>query len=419
MLLALDARVFQTGMVGYPEALTDPSYCGQLLVLTYPLVGNYGVPDTTTLDTHGLPRNVESRRVWVSGLVVGEVCEQPSHWASVSTLHEWLQAEGVCGIQGVDTRALTKKIREHGSLLGKIVVDGSDDPAFFDPNKVNLVNQVSIKEPRVYNPEGEMRVVVVDLGLKYNQLRCLLKRGACVTVVPWDHPLDPSQYDGLFLSNGPGDPQMCSTTVENLISVMAADTHKPIFGICLGHQLLSVAAGCTTYKMRYGNRGHNQPCVHEGSRRCFITSQNHGYAVDTASIPSQWASLFTNKNDESNEGIVHRSLPYFSVQFHPEHCAGPEDLEGLFDVFLEMVRQTSHGVTWDTCDLPATITSHLIYKPRPEVPQPETGKLPKKILLLGSGGLSIGQAGEFDYSGESRLLISYIIVCVCVCRGER
>lgn len=392
--------VFQTGMVGYPEALTDPSYCGQLLVLTYPLVGNYGVPDTAALDQYGLPKNVESRRVWVSGLVVGEVCDQPSHWAAVRTLHQWLEAEGVCGIHGVDTRALTKKIREHGSLLGKIVVDGGDDPAFYDPNKVNLVDQVSIKEPRVYNADGEVKVLVVDLGLKNNQLRCLLKRRACVTVVPWDHPLDPTKYDGLFLSNGPGDPQMCSTTVEHLRSVMAASTTKPIFGICLGHQLLSVAAGCATYKMKYGNRGHNQPCLHEGSQRCFITSQNHGYAVDNASVPADWAPLFTNKNDGSNEGIAHRSLPFFSVQFHPEHCAGPEDLESLFDVFLELVKQSSHGVTREAWDLPSTLTSHLLYKPIPEVPQAEIGKLPKKILILGSGGLSIGQAGEFDYSGS-------------------
>ncbi|XP_045107647.1 CAD protein-like isoform X4 [Portunus trituberculatus] len=395
--------VFQTGMVGYPEALTDPSYCGQLLVLTYPLMGNYGVPDTSILDQFSLPKNMESRRVWVSGLVVGEVCQQPSHWASVRTLHQWLQSEGVCGIHGVDTRTLTKKIREHGSLLGKIVVDGSDDPAFYDPNKVNLVNQVSIKEPRVYNPDGEVKVVAMDFGLKYNQLRCLLKRRVCVTVVPWDHPLDPTQYDGLFLSNGPGDPQMCITAVEHIRTVMAASTIKPIFGICLGHQLLSVAAGCTTYKMKYGNRGHNQPCMHEGSQRCFITSQNHGYAVDTASIPADWALLFTNKNDSSNEGIVHRSLPFFSVQFHPEHCAGPEDLESLFDVFLEVVKQTSHGVMKEAWDLPATLTSHLSYKPSSEVPQAETGKLPKKILILGSGGLSIGQAGEFDYSGSQAI----------------
>lgn len=395
--------VFQTGMVGYPEALTDPSYCGQLLVLTYPLVGNYGVPDTSLLDTNGLPKNVESRRVWVAGLVVGEVCEQPSHWAASRTLNQWLIAEGICGIQGIDTRALTKKIREHGSLLGKIVVDGGDDPAFYDPNKVNLVDQVSIKEPRIYNPDGEVRVLVVDLGLKNNQLRCLLKRRACVTVVPWDHQLDPTQYDGLFLSNGPGDPQMCSTTVEHLRSVMAASVTKPIFGICLGHQLLSVAAGCGTYKMKYGNRGHNQPCMHEGSRRCFITAQNHGYAVDTATVPPDWVSLFTNKNDGSNEGLVHRSMPFFSVQFHPEHCAGPEDLESLFDVFLDAARQASHGVTRDTWDLPATLTSHLLYKPIPEVPQAEIGKLPNKILILGSGGLSIGQAGEFDYSGSQAI----------------
>lgn len=394
--------VFQTGMVGYPEALTDPSYCGQVLVLTYPLVGNYGVPDTTQLDQYGLPKWMESSKIWAGGLVVGEVCPEPSHWASVNTLHEWLLAEGVPGICGIDTRTLTKKIREHGSLLGKIVVKG-EDPPMMDPNIINLVNRVSIKEPRVYNPEGDVRITVVDCGLKYNQLRCLIKRKARVTVVPWDHPLDPIQYDGLFLSNGPGDPQMCSTTVEHLRLVMASSTTKPIFGICLGHQLLSVAAGCSTYKMKYGNRGHNQPCIHEGSRRCFITTQNHGYAVDSPSIPHDWTLLFVNKNDNSNEGIVHRTLPFFSVQFHPEHTAGPEDLELLFDIYLDLVRQSSRGVTRENWDLPAMITNHLTYKPIPDVPQADIGRLPNKVLILGSGGLSIGQAGEFDYSGSQAI----------------
>lgn len=393
--------VFQTGMVGYPEALTDPSYCGQVLVLTYPLVGNYGVPDTAQLDQCGLLKWMESSRIWAGGLVVGEVCAKPSHWASMKTLHEWLLAEGIPGIHGIDTRMLTKKIRENGSMLGKIVVE--DDPPFTDPNKINLVDMVSIKEPRIFNPEGEVRITAVDCGLKYNQLRCLIKRKACVTLVPWDHQLDPTQYDGLFISNGPGDPQMCSTTVEHLRSVMASSNTKPIFGICLGHQLLSAAAGCSTYKMKYGNRGHNQPCVHEGSRRCFITSQNHGYAVDISSIPHDWAPLFTNKNDNSNEGIVHCTLPFFSVQFHPEHSAGPEDLEVLFDVFLDLARQSSRGVTCENWELSSLITNHLTYKPNSEVPQADIGRLPNKVLILGSGGLSIGQAGEFDYSGSQAI----------------
>ncbi|XP_066960303.1 multifunctional protein CAD isoform X3 [Macrobrachium rosenbergii] len=394
--------VFQTGMVGYPEALTDPSYCGQVLVLTYPLVGNYGVPQTNTLDQYGLSKWLESTRIWAGGLIVGEVCTQPSHWASVNTLHQWLVSEGVPGIHGIDTRSLTKRIRDHGSMLGKIVVEGGDNPDFEDPNKINLVDRVSVKEPRVFNPEGEIKVMAVDCGLKYNQIRCLVKRGACVTIVPWDHPLDPTKYDGLFLSNGPGDPQICSKTVEHIRTVMANST-KPIFGICLGHQLLSVAAGCSTYKMKYGNRGHNQPCVHAGTGRCFITSQNHGYAVDVASLPQDWAPLFTNKNDNSNEGIVHRTLPFFSVQFHPEHTAGPEDLESLFDVFIDLASKSNRGIVQENWDLPSIITNHLTYKPSHDVPQAEIGKLPNKVLILGSGGLSIGQAGEFDYSGSQAI----------------
>ncbi|XP_069989210.1 multifunctional protein CAD isoform X7 [Penaeus vannamei] len=394
--------VFQTGMVGYPEALTDPSYSGQVLVLTYPLVGNYGVPDTTAVDPLGLSKWLESSKIWAGGLVVGEVCSEPSHWSSVNTLHQWLLGEGVPGIHGIDTRSLTKKIREHGSLLGKIVVEGGEDPPLSDPNKVNLVDRVSIKEPRVFNPDGDVRIMAVDCGLKYNQIRCLVKRGAKVTLVPWNHILDSAQYDGLFLSNGPGDPQMCKQTVEQLRSVLASST-KPIFGICLGHQLLSVAAGCSTYKMKYGNRGHNQPCVHEGTGRCFITSQNHGFAVDAASLPQEWAPLFTNKNDNSNEGIVHRTLPFFSVQFHPEHAAGPEDLESLFDVFLDLARQSGRGVTRENWDMPSIINSHLTYSPIPDVPQADVGRVPNKVLILGSGGLSIGQAGEFDYSGSQAI----------------
>lgn len=394
--------VFQTGMVGYPEALTDPSYCGQLIVLTYPLIGNYGVPDNEIKDQFGLPKWMESSHIWASGLVVGELCTEPSHWASVRTLHNWLEAEGITGIQGIDTRALTKKLREVGSMLGKIVVEGSNDPTLSDPNKTNLVDHVSIKSPRVYNPEGVVRITAIDCGLKYNQIRCLASRGARVTLVPWDHPLNPEDYDGLFLSNGPGDPAMCKKTVEQISGVLRS-SKKPIFGICLGHQLLSTSAGCKTYKMKYGNRGHNQPCVHEGTQRCYITTQNHGFAVDATSMPDQWQPLFTNKNDHSNEGIVHKTLPFFSVQFHPEHTAGPEDLEGLFDLFLDLASQSSRGVTQDNWDLPKLITNHLQYKPSSDVPQADISKTPKKVLILGSGGLSIGQAGEFDYSGSQAI----------------
>ncbi|MCL4121910.1 UNVERIFIED_CONTAM: hypothetical protein GTU68_030929 [Idotea baltica] len=297
-------------MVGYPESLTDPSYCAQILVLTYPLIGNYGVPEPAMNEVFGVPDNAESRRIWAGGLIVGNACDSPCHWASSKSLHQWLLQEGVPGIQDIDTRALTMKIREKGSILGKIILEGETDIPFKDPNKENLVERVSIKSPKVINPKGDVRITVVDCGLKFNQIRCLVKRGACVTILPWDHPINPEEYDALFISNGPGDPQICQKVVEGLKKVLLSSS-KPIFGICLGHQLLSVAAGASTFKMKYGNRGHNQPCVHAGTDRCYITSQNHGYAVDSASLPPAWESLFVNKNDKTNEGIVHKSKPFF------------------------------------------------------------------------------------------------------------
>ena len=242
--------MFQTGMVGYPESLTDPSYRRQLLVLTYPMVGNYGVPHASPQgDLNGW---AESGRIWAGALVVGEHCETPSHWASGRTLGDWLREEGVPGIEGVDTRALTKIIREKGTMLGRIIMEGDDINTVesFDPNTMNLVEEVSVKSVKTYNPSGSPRICAVDCGLKLNQIRCLVGRGAKVDVVPWDHKLDMREYDGLFLSNGPGDPQTCKATVDQIQNVMKEDKPKPIFGICLGHQLLAVAAGCQTYKLK-------------------------------------------------------------------------------------------------------------------------------------------------------------------------
>ncbi|CAB3242086.1 unnamed protein product [Arctia plantaginis] len=361
--------VFQTGMVGYPESLTDPSYHAQLLVLTYPLVGNYGVPDEEEIDEHGIPKWFESNRIWAAGLIVGEVSTRACHWraktlARSMAIRQW-RARGV---------------PPFGPL-----------PPIKDPNARNLVAEVSVKEPKIYNPNGTVTIMAVDCGLKYNQIRCLITRNAKVVLVPWDHDLNPNQYDGLFISNGPGDPVMLKKVVNNIRAVIEDKVNvKPVFGICLGHQLLSTAAGCKTYKMSYGNRGHNLPCTHSGTGRCFMTSQNHGFAVGTDTLPNDWKVLFTNENDKTNEGIIHKTSPFFSVQFHPEHTAGPTDLECLFDIFMNTVKSYKAE---KPCVVDDIITEKLKFVPT-------IHERPKKVLILGSGGLSIGQAGEFDYSGS-------------------
>ncbi|MBP3355994.1 MAG: glutamine-hydrolyzing carbamoyl-phosphate synthase small subunit [Rikenellaceae bacterium] len=329
--------VFNTAMMGYPESLTDPSYSGQILVLTYPLVGNYGVPPTETDPETGLPRFFESDRIHIKALVVADYSFEHSHWNAVRSLGEWLSEHGVPAIYGVDTRQITKIIREKGVMLGKVAVEGCPAPeAFTDPNKENLVAAVSCTEPQSYG-RGKYRIVLVDCGCKYNIIRCLLRRDTTVVRVPWDYDFSTLDYDGVMLSNGPGDPQMCAVTVENIKKAMAKG--KPVFGICLGNQLLSIAAGATTYKLKYGHRGHNQPALMVGTDTAVITSQNHGFAVDTRSLNEEWEPLFVNLNDNTSEGIRHRSKPFFSVQFHPEATSGPVDSEFLFDRFMAQVAE--------------------------------------------------------------------------------
>jgi carbamoyl-phosphate synthase small subunit len=328
--------VFNTGMVGYPESLTDPSYRGQILVLTYPLVGNYGVPPPHR--EHGLLRYFESERIQVAGLVVSEHCERYSHWNAVKSLGEWLVEQGVPAIQGIDTRELTKRIREKGTMLGKLVC-GEDVP-FEDPNARNLVAETSVREPVTYG-SGSPRVLAVDCGMKNNIVRCFLERGVSVTRVPWDFDFNGGEldHDGIFVSNGPGDPKMCGATIAHLRE--ALERGRNIFGICLGNQLLALAAGADTYKLKFGHRSQNQPCVERGTRRCHITSQNHGFAVDTATLPEGWEPWFENANDGTNEGIRHARLPFMSVQFHPEASGGPTDTEYLFDLFVESLKHGS------------------------------------------------------------------------------
>lgn len=326
--------VFYTAMTGYPESLTDPSYKGQILVPTYPMIGNYGVPVETEKD--GLPAFFESDKIHCTALVISDYSFAYSHWNSEKSLGQWLKDQKVPGLFGIDTRALTKKLREHGSMLGKIVFAGQD-VEFYDPNKENIVAQVSTSEIKEYG-SGKYKVVLVDCGVKYNIIRHLLKRNATVKRVPWNYDFTQEECDGVFLSNGPGDPAQCEETVQHIRKML--DRNIPIMGICLGNQLMARAAGAETYKLKYGHRSHNQPVMEPGKNRCYITSQNHGFAIDDKTLPDDWEPLFVNVNDETNEGIRHKSKPFFSAQFHPEASSGPVDTEYLFDEFVKNMEKS-------------------------------------------------------------------------------
>ncbi len=327
--------MFNTGMVGYPEALTDPSYHGQILVFTYPLIGNYGVPPVR-LDEHGIPEKFESDRVQIQALVVSTCSDHIGHWEAERTLGDWLSEEGIPGIQGIDTRALTLHLRERGTLLGKIVIDGEPEPQWYDPATENVLPRVSRPESQTFADDGTPHIVVVDCGAKNNIIRSLLTRGAHVTVVPWDQDLTALDYDGLLVTNGPGDPEQCRQVVDQLERLI--DDPRPIFGICLGCQLLGLAAGGRTFKLPYGHRGQNQPVIDAFTGTTAITSQNHGYVVDAESLPSDWEVWFTNVNDGTLEGLRYRRGPHRGVQFHPEAACGPLDTGYLFDTFLDEVR---------------------------------------------------------------------------------
>jgi carbamoyl-phosphate synthase small subunit len=347
-------------MTGYPQSLSDPSFRGQILVSTWPLAGNYGVPvkprtGEPYLDEQGIPVHFESQAVQVSGFVVAEACSEPSHFDAGLTLSAWLEKNNVPGIYGVDTRALTERLREHGVMQGKILVEGSRDLTIDSGIIPHPVADVSVRETRIYRPAGAEgplpRIVLVDCGAKANIIRCLLARKTEVVRVPWDYDLKNTGYDGLFLSNGPGDPKACGKTIASVRR--AFQTGKPVFGICLGNQIMALAAGGDTYKLPYGHRGQNQPCIEmppgretvKGTEalRCYITSQNHGYAVRKETLPKDWESWFVNANDNTVEGIRSKKGPFSAVQFHPEGCPGPRDTEFLIDRFLEEVRKGTRG----------------------------------------------------------------------------
>lgn len=345
--------VFTTGMVGYPESLTDPSFKDQILVLTFPLIGNYGVP-AEELDEHKISKFFESSRIHLKGLIVTNYSETYAHWQAAKSLSDWLREYDVPGITGVDTRALTQHLREKGSMPGKIhsadlggenkglasMADPDASMVFYDPNNENLVAKVSITQVKSYG-EGRKHIALIDTGMKLNILRSFLSRGVKVTRFPWNaNPFDHEEktgekFDGVFFSNGPGDPEMMTETVEVMKQCFQ---HKiPTFGICLGSQIMGLAAGAKTYKLKYGHRGQNQPCLDIRTGRCTITSQNHGFAVDSKKLPKEWEAHLVNANDGSVEGLRHKTLPFFSVQFHPEASPGPTDTSYLFDEFVALL----------------------------------------------------------------------------------
>ena len=369
--------VFNTSMVGYTENLTDPSYKKQILVLSYPIIGNYGIPNANN-DEYNITKNFESNNIQIEGLIVSEYVDDYSHYQSDKSLDTWLMENKVPGLYNIDTRDLILKIRNHGSLLGRIY---KETPIpFFNTNAIDLVSMVSTKKHYTINSNPDYKkIIVVDCGIKNSILRKLAKRNLELKVVPSDYNfLDEminEEFDGLFLSNGPGDPYKNSVLIENVKKLLAHQENKknpiPIFGICLGHQIISIAIGATIKKMVYGNRSLNQPVKNTLTNKCYITTQNHGYALDESTLPKNWIPYFENLNDNSNEGIINTKLPYFTVQFHPEGNSGPEDTDFLFDKFMENINKYT--------------------------------KTYKKVLILGSGGLMIGQAGEFDYSGSQAI----------------
>lgn len=325
--------VFNTGMVGYPETMTDPSYRGQILVCTYPLIGNYGIPGNER--ENGLYKNFESEAIHLRGLIISDYSENYSHWNAAKSLGEWMCEYEVPGIYGIDTRMLTRKLREQGTMLGKIVFNNEEYINITDPNKTNLVGEVSVKEPIIYE-RGKKKIVIVDCGAKNNIIQAFLRRNITVIRVPYDYEFYKENVDGVVISNGPGDPKMCPVTIDNTRKAMQKGV--PLLGICLGSQILGLAAGADTYKLKYGHRGHNQPCNEAGTKRCYITSQNHGYAINTDTLPEDWREWFQNDNDGTNEGIIHIAKPIFGAQFHPEASPGPDDSEFIFDMFVRTLK---------------------------------------------------------------------------------
>ncbi|MEM3437025.1 MAG: glutamine-hydrolyzing carbamoyl-phosphate synthase small subunit [Nitrososphaerales archaeon] len=341
--------VFNTGMTGYTESLTDPSYFGQILIQTYPLIGNYGVPPYSITDEFEIPLHFESNRIQVKGYVIYSLTQNPSHWSNKKSLNEWLYEQKIPGIEGIDTRELTKRIRIKGTMLGILKVAEEIDlkeiearlKEIEDPNKKDLVREVTIDEPIEYNSGRSLKIVLIDCGTKFGIIRNLLQRGMDVIRVPYDYPaekilgLNPS---GIVISNGPGDPKKCDKTIRVVREIL--ETDLPVMGICLGNQILALATGADTYKLKFGHRGQNHPCINLYDGKCYITSQNHGYSINAESLKeTEFDVWFKNVNDKTVEGIKHRKKPVFGTQFHPEASPGPYEAGFLFDYFLKEVKK--------------------------------------------------------------------------------
>jgi carbamoyl-phosphate synthase small subunit len=360
--------VFNTGMVGYPEGFTDPSYYGQILTMTYPLIGNYGVPllkaptegkvpkvpkgeiikasgtfgICDTSDASDIPPYFESNKIQISGLIVSSYIDDKTHWQAEETLSSWLKREGVPALSGIDSRTLTQTLREYGVMKGAITFDNPDVQRgnFYDINKDNLAAKVSFSKPIIY-PKGKLRLLLIDCGVKLNQIRMLLDLDTTVIRVPWNYnPFaggNKFKFDAVFITNGPGDPKMVKETITTVKQVIEAKI--PTLGVCLGNQILALAAGADTYKLKYGHRGQNQPVRDQLSNKCYITTQNHGFAVDIKTLPAGWLPWFTNLNDATNEGVRHKTLPFWSTQFHPEAAPGPTDTGWLFEFFIKEAKK--------------------------------------------------------------------------------
>jgi carbamoyl-phosphate synthase small subunit len=318
--------VFNTGMTGYVESLTDPSYSGQILVFTYPLIGNYGVSSESTW---------ESKTIHVKGVVMSELAANYSSHSAEQSLAEWLIKRNIPCLVGVDTRALTKRLRTHGVIPGAITPRDNKPTRFEKFSEIDWVRRASIKEPVMYG-SGDKLIIAVDCGMKENIIRCLSQYPMRIKRVPYNYDFSEEEFDGVFISNGPGDPIHCQETTAILKKALLRE--KPTFGICLGTQLLALAVGAKTYKLPFGHRGQNQPCQDVMTGRCYLTSQNHSYAVDETTLPKDWRVSFRNLNDQSVEGIEHNTLPFFAVQFHPEAAPGPLDAQYLFQKFYDLLK---------------------------------------------------------------------------------